>query len=97
MAQLNDPEAIRRLLVDTEVWAIVGLGANPHRPAYSVARFLQERVQIDPLPGQCRRNEGQDPRLVVDDEPQVIGHRRRRRRRPGQPLFDFMPAPFGRQ
>ena len=43
MAQLNDPEAIRRLLVDTEVWAIVGLGANPHRPAYSVARFLQER------------------------------------------------------
>src|SRR5690606_39601761 len=43
ISQLNDPEAIRRLLVDTEVWAIVGLGANPHRPAYSVARFLQER------------------------------------------------------
>ena len=43
MARLNDPEAIRRLLAESEVWAVVGLGDNPQRPAHGVARFLQER------------------------------------------------------
>ncbi|KUP96259.1 CoA-binding protein [Thermobifida cellulosilytica] len=42
MARLNDPEEIRRLLAETEVWAVVGLGDHPDRPAYGVARFLQE-------------------------------------------------------
>ena len=37
---LRDNE-IRRVLSETEVWAVVGLGANPDRPAYGVARFLQ--------------------------------------------------------
>ena len=27
---------------DTEVWAIVGLGNNPERPAFGVARYLQQ-------------------------------------------------------
>ncbi|MEY9215286.1 CoA-binding protein [Thermobifida halotolerans] len=43
MERLNDPEVIRRLLAQTEVWAVVGLGDNPGRPAHGVARFLQER------------------------------------------------------
>lgn len=33
---------IARLLADAETWAIVGLSANQRRPAYGVARFLQE-------------------------------------------------------
>ncbi|RCV54307.1 CoA-binding protein [Marinitenerispora sediminis] len=36
-------EEIRRILTGTRVWAIVGLGDNPDRPAYGVARFLQSR------------------------------------------------------
>jgi predicted CoA-binding protein len=36
-----DEETIRRILADCETWAVVGLGDNPHRPAYGVARFLQ--------------------------------------------------------
>jgi len=37
-----DPETIERVL-RTQVWAVVGLTANPARPAYGVARFLQAR------------------------------------------------------
>jgi predicted CoA-binding protein len=36
-----DPAVIRRLLADTQTWAIVGLSDNRVRAAYSVARFLQ--------------------------------------------------------
>jgi uncharacterized protein len=34
-------ETIRRILADCQTWAVVGLGDNPNRPAYEVARFLQ--------------------------------------------------------
>ena len=36
-----DPDVISRLLSDTDTWAIVGLGDNPGRAAYGVARFLK--------------------------------------------------------
>ncbi|MFI9814363.1 CoA-binding protein [Saccharothrix variisporea] len=39
----GDTEKIRRILADCETWAIVGLADHPHRPAYGVARFLQQR------------------------------------------------------
>jgi uncharacterized protein len=38
-----DPQVIRRLLSDAQTWAVVGLGENPSRAAYGVARFLQSR------------------------------------------------------
>lgn len=34
---------IRRILADAKTWAVVGLGANPERPAYGVAAFLQRQ------------------------------------------------------
>ena len=37
----RDPAVIRRVLADTSVWAIVGLGSDPQRPAYQIASFLQ--------------------------------------------------------
>lgn len=40
-AQYRDPAVISRILADDHVWAIVGLGADPDRPAYPVAAFLQ--------------------------------------------------------
>lgn len=36
---MNDIAALKH---DTEVWAIVGLGNNPERPAFGVARYLQQ-------------------------------------------------------
>jgi predicted CoA-binding protein len=37
----RDPAVIRRVLADTSVWAIVGLGGDPGRTAYHIAAFLQ--------------------------------------------------------
>jgi hypothetical protein len=37
----GDDETRRRLLRDTEIWAVVGLSGNAMRAAFGVARFLQ--------------------------------------------------------
>ncbi len=39
--RFRDPMVIERVLANPGVWAVVGLGDNPARPAYDVARFLQ--------------------------------------------------------
>ncbi|GAB3459002.1 CoA-binding protein [Streptomonospora sediminis] len=43
ISAVADEAGIRRVLAESRVWAVVGLGDNPQRPAYSVARFLQDR------------------------------------------------------
>ncbi|GAA1110174.1 CoA-binding protein [Nocardiopsis composta] len=40
MSDISDGE-LSRVLRESRVWAVVGLGDNPERPAYAVARFLQ--------------------------------------------------------
>ena len=40
---MNDPEDIDRVLRDSNLWFIVGLGDNPDRAAFSVAQVLQQR------------------------------------------------------
>lgn len=42
MATLNDPGTIRRLVSTPARWAVVGLSANADRPAFGVARTLQD-------------------------------------------------------
>ena len=37
----REPSVIERVLADTSVWAVVGLGDDPTRAAYGVAAFLQ--------------------------------------------------------
>ena len=37
-----EPENIRFMLRDCTTWAVVGLGRNPSRTAFRIARFLQE-------------------------------------------------------
>ena len=44
--RFRDPEVIRRILADTTVWAVVGLGGDPERPAYGVAAFLQASSRV---------------------------------------------------
>jgi predicted CoA-binding protein len=39
----KDQETIDRMLDDSETWAVVGLGGNPWRTAYSIAQELQQR------------------------------------------------------
>ena len=46
----QDPEAIRFMLDDCKVWAVVGLSGDTSRTAYSIAALLQERgKQIVPI------------------------------------------------
>ena len=37
------PETARRLLDETSTWFVVGLGDNPDRDAYGIARLVQSR------------------------------------------------------
>jgi predicted CoA-binding protein len=46
----QDPEAIRFMLDDCRVWAVVGLSGKTSRTAYSIAAMLQERgKQVVPI------------------------------------------------
>jgi|SRR3954451_17956953 predicted CoA-binding protein len=46
----QDPEAIRFMLDDCRVWAVVGLSGDPRRTAYTIAALLQDRgKQIVPI------------------------------------------------
>jgi predicted CoA-binding protein len=51
----QDPEAIRFMLDDCKVWAVVGLSGDTRRTAYSIAELLQRNgkriVPIHPLCG----------------------------------------------
>jgi predicted CoA-binding protein len=38
----SEDDVVRRVLATTSTWAVVGLRDNPARPAYGVARFLQQ-------------------------------------------------------
>ena len=46
----QDPEAVRFMLDDCAVWAVVGLSGDTRRTAYSIASLLQERgKQVVPI------------------------------------------------
>lgn len=53
MTSWQDPEAVRFMLDDCTVWAVVGLSGDPSRTAYTIAALLQQRgkqvVPIHPL------------------------------------------------
>ncbi|MGP9650556.1 CoA-binding protein [Glutamicibacter sp. 287] len=52
--QVNDPELIRRLLTTPARWAVVGLSANPHRVAPSIARYLRDELGMEIVPVSLR-------------------------------------------
>ena len=50
MAHPNDADVVRRLLLETERWAVVGLSQNRRRVAYRIASFLQEALDKEIVP-----------------------------------------------
>lgn len=50
MAHQNDPETIKGLLTRHGRWAVVGLSTNRARPAFGVARFLQQDLGMEIMP-----------------------------------------------
>jgi len=68
--RFRDPAVIERLLTDTTVWAIVGLGDNPERAAYDVARFLQQRGKtIVPVHPRAEQVHGEQGRRTLGEIP----------------------------
>ena len=55
----QDPESIRYMLDDCEVWAVVGLSGDRNRTAYSIASLLQQRgKRIVPIHPAAATDEG---------------------------------------
>jgi hypothetical protein len=65
-----DPAVITRLLRDAAVWAVVGLADNPARPAWGVARRLQQHgKQIVPVHPRAQTVHGQPGYPTLADIP----------------------------
>ena len=68
----GDPDTIERVLA-YETWAVVGLTANPRRPAYGVARFLQQHgKRIVPVNPRAETVHGEPGYASLADVPFAI-------------------------
>ena len=55
----QEPDAVRFMLDDCKVWAVIGLSGDTSRTAYSIAALLQERgKQIVPIHPAAASEEG---------------------------------------
>jgi predicted CoA-binding protein len=74
----QDPEAVRFMLDDCKVWAVVGLSGKTSRTAFSIASLLQERgKQIVPI----------HPAAASPEGLEVLGER-------GYPTLADVPFPI---
>jgi predicted CoA-binding protein len=65
----GDADTIERVLMH-ETWAVVGLTANPRRPAYGVARFLQQHgKRIVPVNPRAEAVHGEPGYATLADVP----------------------------
>jgi uncharacterized protein len=63
-------DVVRRVLASTTTWAVVGLRDNAARPAYGVARFLQQRgKRIVPVHQQPQDVHGETAYARLEDIP----------------------------
>ena len=73
-AVLATDDQIRDLLEDSHLWFIVGLGDNPDRPAYGVARFLQSiGKQIVPIHPRAQAVHGETGFTSIAEAAKVHG------------------------
>ena len=71
---LATDDQIRDLLEDSRLWFIVGLGDNPDRPAYRVARFLQSiGKQIVPIHPRAQEVHGEPGFTSIAEAAKVHG------------------------
>lgn len=66
---------IARLKAEAKVWAVVGLGANPERAAFGVARFLQaEGKRIVPVYPRAEEVHGEQGFATLSEAAAAVGH-----------------------
>jgi predicted CoA-binding protein len=75
VTEYADPEAIARLKATPAVWAVVGLGANPERAAFGVARFLQTQgMRIVPVYPRAEVVHGEQGYSTLTEAAASVGH-----------------------
>lgn len=75
MTHYADAADIARLKHGAAVWAVVGLGANPERPAYGVARFLQSQgKRIVPVYPRAEVVHGEQGYATLTEAAAAVGH-----------------------
>lgn len=74
MSAYAEPADIARLKHHAAVWAIVGLGNNPERPAFGVARFLQQQgKRIVPVYPRAEEVHGEPGYVSLTEAAAAIG------------------------
>ena len=68
------PETAARILEDTSTWFIVGLGNNPDRDAFGIARLLQSRgKRIVPIYPRAEVVHGEQGYATIADAVAAVG------------------------
>lgn len=75
MTQYAQALDIARLKADAPVWAVVGLGNNPERAAFGVARFLQQQgKRIVPVYPRAEEVHGEPGYKTLTEAGAAVGH-----------------------
>lgn len=70
----GSPDVVARILDDTTTWFIVGLGNNPDRDAYGIARLLQSRgKRIVPIYPRAETVHGEPGYATIADATAAVG------------------------
>jgi uncharacterized protein len=71
---MNEPEHIANLLDNAQTWFIVGLGNNPERAAFGVARILQQHgKRIVPIHPRAEVVHGEQGYPTIADAVAAVG------------------------
>src|SRR3712207_6021694 len=71
--EINDPQAIRRILEECRTIAVVGLSSNPMRPSHGVARYMRAQgYRVIPVNPHEREVFGEKSYAALADVPEKI-------------------------
>ena len=70
---VNDPNAIRQILLESKTIAVVGLSSDPMRPSYDVSRYMQQHgYRIIPVTPKDSEILGEKAYAKIADIPEKI-------------------------
>jgi len=71
--EVNDPEAIKRILDECRTIAVVGLSSNPSRPSYGVAGYMKRQgYKVIPVNPNEQTVDGEQAYATLADVPEKI-------------------------
>lgn len=71
---MNEPDKITDILDNSRLWFVVGLGNNPERTAYSIAKLLQDhRKRIVPIYPRAEVVHGEQGYASIAEAVEAVG------------------------